>query len=357
MQEFESQFPVVSNYTYLNTASCGLMSRSLVDWRREEDTNLMVGGSIYRDTHKPRIENIRKTVANFLGAGMNEVGLIPNFSFGLNTLLEGVPKGQKVLLLAHDYPSINWPFENRGFEVCYAAIDENLEQNIERAVAEHRPDIFAFSIVQYLNGVKIDFEFLRKLKAYNSNLLLIADGTQYFGTEPFNFSESPIDIAGCSAYKWLLAGYGNGFLMIKEDAQKRVSPKTIGFNSADAMFSKRDSFSFMKHFEPGHQDTLNYGSLEQSIQYLIASDFTKISEKIKNLSTLAKDKFAEKGLLDTVTLNRKTHSNIFSLQADEQTFQKLKENNVICSLRGTGIRVGFHFYNSEEDLNKLLSFF
>jgi len=357
MQEFASQFPVLSNYTYLNTASCGLLSEPLVAWRREEDNSLMQGGSVFRDTHKPRIENIRKTVANFFKAGEHEVALIPNFSFGLNTLLEGIPKGQKVLLLERDYPSINWSVERHGFDLCYAAIDENLEQNIERAVAEHRPDIFAFSIVQYLNGIKIDVDFLRKLKAYNPNLLLIADGTQYFGTEPFSFSESPIDIVGCSAYKWLLASYGNGFLMVKEAAQSRISPKTIGFNSADASFDKKDDIPLMRYFEPGHQDTLSYGSLEQSIQYLVASDFSKISEKIKSLSVLAKDKFAEKGLLEASTLNRQYHSNIFNLQADEQTFQKLKENNIICSLRGHGIRVGFHFYNSEEDLSKLLSFF
>ena len=357
MQEFSSRFPVLSNYTYLNTASCGLLSESLVAWRREEDNSLMHGGSIYRDTHKPHIENIRKTVANFFKAGEREVALIPNFSFGLNTLLEGIPKGQKVLLLERDYPSINWSVERRDFEVCYAKIDENLEQNIERAVAEHRPDIFAFSIVQYLNGIKIDFEFLRKLKAYNPNLMLIADGTQYFGTEPFSFSESPIDIVGCSAYKWLLAGYGNGFLMVKEAAQHGISPKTIGFNSADATFGKKENIPFMRYFEPGHQDTLTYGSLEKSIQYLNGLDFTVISEKIKGLSALAKEKFEEKGLLDNSTLNRENHSNIFNLQADEQIFQKLKENNIICTLRGSGIRVGFHFYNSEEDLDKLISFF
>ena len=356
MQEFASQFPVLSNYTYLNTASCGLLSKSLVAWRREEDNNLKQGGSIYRDTHKPHIESIRKTVASFFKAGEHEVALIPNFSFGLNTLLEGIPKGQKVLLLERDYPSINWSVERRDFDLCYATIDAKLEQNIERAVAEHRPDIFAFSIVQYLSGIKIDFDFLRKLKAYNPNLLLIADGTQYFGTEPFSFAESPIDVVGCSTYKWLLAGYGNGFLMVKEAAQSRISPKTIGFNSADATFGKKEIIPFMRYFEPGHQDTLTYGSLEQSIQYLNSLNFEVVSEKTRILSSLAKDKFAEKGLLDTSTLNREAHSNIFNLLAGEKTFQKLKENNIICSRRGHGIRVGFHFYNSEEDLSELLSF-
>jgi hypothetical protein len=89
------------------------------------------------------------------------------------------------LLLEKDYPSINWAFESRDFEICYAAISADLEANIEQAVAQHQPDIFAFSMVQYLNGIKIDIVILKQLKAYHPNLLLIADGTQYLGTEAF----------------------------------------------------------------------------------------------------------------------------------------------------------------------------
>ena len=60
----------------------------------------------------------------------------------MNMILDGLPKGQKILLLKGDYPSVNWPTESRDFELCYAEIDENLEKNIEAAAEEHQPDIF-----------------------------------------------------------------------------------------------------------------------------------------------------------------------------------------------------------------------
>ncbi len=355
MEDFRKEFPVIKDYTYLNTASCGLLSRSLVHWRHEHDINLMEGGSIFRDTHKQHIREIRATLADFFSTSEDTVALVPNFSFGMNVILEGLPKGLKVLLLNGDYPSINWPVEFRDFEVCYAAIDKNLEDNIERAIAEHRPDIFAFSYVQYISGIMMDPEFLGRLKAYHPELLLIADATQFLGTTNFSFSESPIDVIGTSGYKWLLAGYGNGLFLIKPEAQARIHLRTIGFNSADASFGKRDEISFVGHMEPGHQDTLNYGSLGESVAFLSKVGMNNIEAHLISIIEKAKAEFSKRDLLDESVVHRERHSTIFNIKGDKELFEKLKANNIICSLRGKGIRVSFHFYNSMNDLDKLLS--
>jgi selenocysteine lyase/cysteine desulfurase len=354
MIDFKMEFPVLSRYTYLNTASCGLISRSIVSWRHEHDTNLLNEGSVFRDLHKPHIESIRASAARFFKASVDEVSLIPNFSFGFNTLLDGLPRGLKVLLLKSDYPSITWAVENRDFDVCYADIDENLEENIETAVQEHRPDVIALSLVQYITGIKIDLDFIKRLKAYHPNLIIIADGTQFLGTSDFNFSESGLDVLIASCYKWLLAGYGNAIIMVKEDAQKRISPKAIGFNSSDAIYSGREDITFVKRFEPGHQDTLNYGSLQKSLEMLEKIGMDVVEEKIKLLTSEAKRRFEELDLLNDAVVKREQHSSIFNIKAKNGLFQKLKDNNIICSQRGKGIRVSFHFYNSLEDLDKLI---
>ena len=357
IEDFRKQFPAAQNYTYLNTASSGLMSAKLSSWRAAHDQEFVLGGSVFRDDHKQFLGTIRNSVAHFFDAKLNEVALIPNFSFALNTLLEGIPKGKKVLLLDRDYPSINWAFEKRDFEICFATIDSTIEQNIEQAVSRHRPDIFAFSIVQYLNGIKIDLDFLKQLKAYHPELLLIADGTQYLGTEAFSFQDSAIDILGASAYKWMLSGYGNGVFMVKEGAQKDIKPRTIGFNSAEAIFGNRDTISFMKHFEPGHQDTLNYGSLGKSLEFFNEVGILKIASYLSELTTKAKASFIEMGLLDESSTKRESHSTIFNLQGNEVAFQKLTAAKILCSQRGNGIRVSFHLYNNEEDIHKLLDCF
>lgn len=354
MEDLRKEYPVLQTHTYLNTASCGLLSNSLVVWRREEDRKLLEGGSVYRDTHRPRLQHVKQTIGRFFSALEDEIALIPNFSFGMNTVIEGLSRGKKILMLEKDYPSVNWPIEGRGFKTCYAAVDEHLEDNISRAIAQHQPDVFAFSMVQFTSGIKIDFEFLKQLKAYHPNLLLIADGTQYLGTENFSFAESPIDVVAASTYKWMLAGYGNALLMIKRAAQEHIFPNTIGFNSAEAVFSRKDEVALVKRFEPGHQDTLNYGSLEQSILNFERIGMQHISEKITQLSNFANISFAERGLLDEAVIRRTNHSNIFNIKGDAELFNKLAEHHIVCSQRGNGIRVSFHFYNTQDDVAKLL---
>jgi len=38
-------------------------------------------------------------------------------------------------------------------------------------------------------------------------------------------------------------------------------------------------------------------------------------------------------------------------------YQELINNQIICSRRGSGIRVGFNFYNKEKQIDYLLKFF
>ena len=356
MQDFKKLFPVTQSHTYLNTASSGLMSTSLAQWRKEHDQRFVTEGSIFRDHHKKLLDGVREKATRFFDTAPGEVALIPNFSFGLNTLLEGISGRKKVLLLDRDYPSINWAFEHRDFDVCYARVDEHLEQNIEQAVSRHRPDIFAFSMVQYLNGIKIDLNFLKQLKAYHPELMLIADGTQFLGTEHFSFTESPIDVLGASAYKWLLSGYGNGVFMIKHATQQQINPSTIGFNSADAIFGNREHIPCIKRFEPGHQDTLNYGSLGQSLQFLENVGIDAIASTLQVLTAKAKEAFIERGLLEETSAKREGQSTIFSIRGDETLFNTLRNNNVLCSQRGDGIRISLHIYNTEEDIHRLLSY-
>ncbi len=353
MKDFKKHFPALQGRTYLNTPASGLLSKRVYNWRKEQEEQFLQNGNDYGATLET-LKSVRETIGDFFSASESNVALVPNFSFGLNTLLEGLPQKQKILLLKDDYPSINWPVHMRDFDVCFAETTGNVEQNIEAAVTKHRPTVFIFSIVQWLSGIKIDFDFLKELKTNHPDLLLIADGTQYLGTEKFNFEDSPFDVVGTSTYKWLLSGYGNGFFLFKESVKEIIFPRTIGFNSAANFNSAPEETTFAKHFEPGHLDVFNYGSLQQSLQFMEELGVETLQNKIEMLSIKAKAAFMDLELLSESVVNRENQSSIYNLKGDDVLFQKLKKNNIICSQRGGGIRVGFHFYNSEEDLETLI---
>lgn len=351
MQNLRKKFPVLNQCVYANTASAGLLSEDLMEWRQGHDLDFLIGGSEMKNKGFAHMPEIKKTLGRFFNCKPENVALVPNFSLGFNLLLEGLPKDKKVLLVNKDYPSVNWPFETRNFERDYVDADEHMEENIHTKVKSGNFDVLALSLVQWVNGVRIDLEFLKNLKKEFPNLIIIADGTQFCGMEPFDFEDSGIDILGASAYKWMLAGYGNGFYLVKEAVMDQFELRGIGNGSVDNDASKRNSITFCKFLEPGHLDSLNFGSLEFAVTFLDEIGQENVQAQLQKLSRHALQAFSELDLLEPAVVKRKQHSTIFSVKGDEQLFQKLTNENVVASLRGDGIRLSFHFYNTVEEID------
>ncbi|MRI01575.1 aminotransferase class V-fold PLP-dependent enzyme [Kriegella sp. EG-1] len=354
MEELRSEFPVFEKYIYANTASSGLLYNELLKWRSRHDQSLLHGGSIMRDGARKILNETRETIARYFNCKKENVALIQNFSIGINILLEGLDKNEKVLLLEGDYPSVTWPFERRGFSLSFAKLNENLEQNIRQKVASENITVLAISIVQWLDGTKVELNFLKRLKEEFPKLLIIADGTQYCGTDIFDFENSGIDVIGASSYKWLLSGYGNGFMLFKDEVEKRLALKTIGFNSANAEPLKKDTLHFTKYFEPGHLDTLNFGSLKMSLEFFERIGKDTIENRLFELSNYAKEKLTALNVLSVAVVKRKKHSTIFNVTGGDELFKKFVDNNIICSQRGSGIRISFHIYNTKKDVDKIV---
>lgn len=353
MKNLRKPFPVLQQYVYLNTAASGLLSEKVFDFRQEHDLDLLISGSILKEKQGKLLAEVRESVGSFFNCAPNRVALVPNFSFGFNTLLEGIDRSKRVLLLKDDYPSINWAVTSRDFEVNFAAIDEHLETNIEEAFSAKMPDIFAFSIVQYINGIKLQIDFLKQLKQKYPDTLFVADGTQYCGTEKFDFEDSGLDVLIASSYKWLNAGYGNAFILFNEKAAEKIAPKSSGFNSLQGKYKAQEG-NFIGKFEPGHQDTLNFGSLMVALKFLNEVGMELVEERVGELKELAKKEFTNLGLLEEMVVKRPLHSSIFNIKGDYKLFQHLRSKDIICSQRGEGIRLSFHYFNTTEELEILI---
>ena len=355
LENTRKKFPVLRQYIYANTASAGLLSDDLMQWRQEHDLDYLIGGSDMKT--KAMLEflpEVRRTIAKFFGAKPENTSLVQNFSLGLNLLLDGLDAKHNILLVENDYPSVNWPFESRDFSIFYAKQDAHLEENIHGMIKKHSISVLALSLVQWVNGIRIDVNFLNTLKRDFPDLIIIADGTQFCGTTDFSFEDSGIDVLGGSGYKWLLGGYGNGFFLFTDGMADHFSLKTTGFNAVGGDVSKRDTIRLAKQLEPGHLDTLNFGSLKFSLEYLESLGKKNIAERLEEISKAAKEIFSEMGLLDETVKARTSHSTIFNIEGNDSLFKSLKAKKVMCSQRGGGIRLSFHFYNTKSDLEAIV---
>lgn len=352
MHNLKKLYPALDNFTYLNTASHGLMSTDLIAYKNQINEQIAHQASFLTDKRDEMINEVRTTVGQFLHAPEHLTALIPNFSLGFNALLEGIDSASSFMLVRGDYPSVNWPVEARGFQCFYAEINATLEENIWKACEQHEPDYLALSLVQYISGIKVDLDFLKDLKVQFPDMIIIADATQYIGVEEFRFRESGIDIIIASCYKWLNAGDGNAFMAFKEEVADRVKPKFTGYNSK--LGFKNDRGSFMGHFEPGHQDVTAFGALQKAIEFVNDFGMHNISSQIHQIASEAKNRLVDLGLLHEHVTSRKQHSSIFNIPGDEKLFQKLQQKNILVSRRGDGLRVSFSYFNDIEDLDILL---
>ena len=355
MKDFVPDFPLLEECTYLNTAYTGLIPRSTYEWRKEHEHAFFTEGSLFREGHRGLFEELRAAVGRFYNSDPAHVAFVPNFSIGYNILLDGLPKQSRVLGLKNDYPVVSWAVQQRGFDYRLVEVHARFEQDIYEAVKKYKPDVFVFSLVQYTDGLRLSETFLGQLKADFPNLLLLADGTQFMGTEQYDFSSSAIDVIGSSGYKWMLSGFGNGVFLFKPGVEEVINPLTIGFNSADSVDGDYKTIPFFGKFEPGHLDTFNFGSMLYSLYYLNGIGMDKIGAHNQHISRYTMQRLLERGLVDELLAEREVHSTIYNLKIEEASAKLLLEKRVICAQRGGGTRISTHFYNTTEDIDRLLS--
>lgn len=348
-----NNFPVLKSTTYLNTASSGILYNSLYNWRKEHDLAFLQAGSGFRVQQAAFLEGVKDSLAEFFKADRAFTFLVANFSSGYNAFLDGLSGDHRFLLLTSEYPSVYYQVQSRGFAYDMVSLGDHLEERITEHIRQFKPTVFAFSLVQYSNGVKLDFAFIRELKNMFPELILVADGTQYCGSESFDFGQSPLDVIIASGYKWMLGSYGNGFVLMKEAIASRLYADESGRPLPEEAFLKHKSRLALR-FEPGHQDTLSFGSLQHSLSFLTQTGYPFIEAQITTLAQQAKAAFADRGLLDDYVVKRPVHSSILKLNIDDALISKIAGENIAGTVRGPGLRVSFHFYNETEDLDRLL---
>ena len=332
-------YPLLKKGTYLNTAYMGLMSESLSNFRRDFEMRYLNEGESYKLNANNLLFETHKNLSNFFGAKEKNTFVIPNFSTGIKYITNYLSTKLNVLLIKDDYPSLVKAFDEKKFNIESIEIQTNLELEIERRLNSKKIDVLALSIVQYASGLLIDISFLKKLKCQYPDLIIIGDGTQFLGAHNFDFNSSPFDVIASSGYKWLLAGFGNGVLMISYYYLSRI---------------KKKSFDLYDEIFIGHFNILSVASLNFSIKNFQKNDFMKLIKYKEKLSRKAKKILAENCLIEEWVEKRKEHSSIFILEVNKSLYKTLIKNKIHCVQRGRGVRVSFHFYNTFKDLDKLI---
>lgn len=349
----KSIFPQTQNKIYLNTPACGLISKKVKDQKIHDIQLFFDVGSGLMNHEDDIVYQTKHKIAGIFNAEIDKIGITPNFSLAFNSILDAMDYSATFLCLDEEYPSVVLPIQKRGFQYKSIPITAEIEKDICQNLRKHKPDVLALSKTQYLSGIHLETSFFQELKKDFPELKILVDATQYLGVEKFDFKNSGIDLLISSGYKWLNAGLGIAVVMMSDALYDVLDSKQVGSNSIKD--KAKLSLKPTGFLEPGHYDLLPVKSLQTALDvHYDDIGMAWISPHLKKLSEQAFEAFKSRNLIHENVSKRKQHSSIFNLNISQDKFQDFEEANIILSKRGQGLRIGFHYHNTIDDLNHFL---
>lgn len=350
-------FLATKDSIYLNTAGTGLIpSQSFQKKIQYLQKQQEVGSVIWEEILEDVLPTTRASIAQFLGAEETEIAFTPNFSVALNYILPSLKKKKNVLLYKNDYPSLNLPFTLNEFNVFWLEEEEDGSlsvDKIEKLVRENKIDIVALSHSQYKSGFTINLMEVVDV-CQRHHCASIIDGTQTVGALPVDVKEIGVDVYISSTYKWMLSGFGAAVMYISSKFFQTIEPKVAGYGSFQMKEGNWIYEPSVRSYEPGHLNYAPIVTLQSSLNYLLKEGLEEIRKKQIDLLSHLTRKIMEKGLPMYGSFDALQRVGIVSIYADEQTYLKLRKNNIVTTFRDGTIRISPYMYNTKEDIDALL---
>ncbi len=319
---------------------------------------------------------IRANIAQLIGAKPEEIAITTGASAGLFAVayaLEWKP-GDEIITAAREFPlqyTIWKPMEERvGLKVKIVAPRERfLTADDLISALTPKTRLVSVSLVRFDDGSLLDARRIRDA-CHAQGALLLLDVSQCCGAVPMNVDELGADFLVSAGYKWLFGPFGTGFFWIKRELLARVLPAPFYWMAV----AGSDNFAKLDFADPQPADSakrwdapewashfnFNLAGFDASLEFVLRMSPATVERHNRELielmyARLPKDRCVPASPLDAA---RRGPYGCFAARTPEKTaelYQKLRKENVIVSLREGNIRVSPHLYNTERDIDRLIS--
>jgi selenocysteine lyase/cysteine desulfurase len=369
----EREFPWAEDLgrVYLNSAAAGPLPertrRALLEYA---DRAARPGPEFYELQQQAPVR-ARRLCAELIGARPEEIALGFNTSFGINlaaTALRHTP-GDRVLLLAGDFPAVVYPWlnlERRGVRVEFVPPDgRGLPDEAAALERLARGDVrlFALSSVSFSTGYRLDLDAISQ-ECRRHGTYLVVDGIQAVGALPVDVARTPVDILTAGGQKWLLSPHGSGFSYVRRELIGELDPIAVGWLGFEASQDFGHLLDYALDPVPGacrfELGSLAYGAvhaLAESLSLLIELGVDRIERHVRAVQEPLIDWARSRDdveLVSDVSSERRSGIVTFRTADSAAVHERLAEAGITVSLREGAIRVSVHAFNCREEIERMI---
>lgn len=365
LTQFRARFPILSRRVYVNSCSQGALSIEVEAALGEFVASWRSRGSPW-DTWVEEVERLRTAVAAAIGADADEIAVMPNASTAIAaiaTALRFDGDRRDVVLGDFEFPTMAhvWMAQQRrgAHIVRVAARGDELPIEAYAGRIDDQTLVVPAAHVCFRNGYRIDAPRLVAV-CHDRGALMMLDDYQRTGTAPLDVHALGVDVLVTGALKYLIGASGVAFLYVRRGLIERLEPLVTGW------FGRVDPFAFdidrldwapgARRFETGSPPVPSVFAAVAGLELLARVGAAEVEMQIDRLVQRFVSGALARGF-DVATPDRSERRGplVVVRAADASALVKrLDLRGIIASARGTGVRVSFHAYNNESDVDAVL---
>jgi selenocysteine lyase/cysteine desulfurase len=367
IQRYRLQFPVTESSIYMNHAAVSPISRRVRDAMLELLEDVYQSGAEHWQLWTETDKSVRRSLAHLLNAEANEIAITKNTSEGISTFANGLDwqPGDEIVSIEGEFPANFYPWkalEKRGVVLRLVRPEEGrvCQHSIVRELTP-RTRVVTVSFVQYLSGYRLDLEKLGQACGAHGCLLFV-DAIQGLGAFPVDVKKANIAGLAADGHKWMLGPEGSAFLYVNRQVMERITPSEIGWASVRhwSDFSRRDLSwrDDARRYECGTLNTIGIYGLGAAVDLLLEVGIPNIAERVLDLTDRLREGLLAQGHSVFGPRAREEASGIVTFVPRQGTARHLLDwllaHRVLVAARCGMVRIAPHFYNTEEEIDRVL---
>ena len=363
---FRTRFPIFGRRVYVNSCSQGALSTDVEAALHEWIDSWHDGGSPW-ELWVEKVEQLRTAFAAAVGADRDEIAVVPSASAAINSIASALAFNQTrrdVVMGEFEFPTMAQIWlaqERRGAVVKWVrASGDMLPIEAYGAVVDEQTFIVPATHVCFKNGYKTDIPALTRL-CHARGAYVFLDDYQRTGSGPIDVHELGVDFMVTGCLKYLIAASGIGFLYVRRELIDRLEPTITGWfgrvNPFEFRIDALDWPSSARRFESGTPPVPNAYAALAALDLLGRIGYEMVGQQIERLVERYWTAADSAGFVVGTPERSDRRGPLVVVQSVDAPLlvSRLADHGVVASCRGNGVRVSFHAYNNEADVDAVMS--